>query len=229
MEGFEQINTQTMAIPFLRILQQGSPQVKKQDPAYVEGAEEGLFFNTVTKNVYGDTIKVIVLKFERIFIEWRPNRGGFAGYHSPENAERLAVKKEFGNWKLENGNHLSEAYVYMCLIAGHETEGIAILSLSSSMIKAAREWNNLLVRQTMNDGRRAAPYWLVWEVKTEYRSNDKGSWYIPRILLSPEKFVNEQQYALVMPERKALPSRQVDYSQLTADAPADNIDKDAQF
>lgn len=214
MKGFEQISSQTMAIPFIRLLQPGSPQVKKKDPTYVEGAEEGNWFNTLTKAVLGDMIRVVVLKFDRMFIEWRPDRQGLAGYHTPENAERIATTKEFGNWRTANGNILAETYIYMVLVLGHEAEGPAVISLSSSAIKIAKEWNRLMVTQIMDDGRRAAPYFLVWELGVEYVTNEKGSWYKPRVRLTLERYVTQKQFATVEEERKQLPMRQIDMKQL---------------
>lgn len=212
MEGFESIDQSTMAIPFLRILQSLSPQLNQKKAEYIEDAEEGSFFNTVSKEVYGDTIKAIVLKFERVFIEWLPERGGFVNYHTPENAERLAIDKTFGAWKTEDGNDLQENYVYFLLIDGQEAEGVIVLSLSSSAIKKAKEWNRLMTTHILDNGNRALPFYLVWEIKTEYRENDKGNWY--SISMKFNKYINEKQYALLIPERKALPDKRVDYESL---------------
>ncbi|MGH2567286.1 MAG: hypothetical protein ACRDGA_03030, partial [Bacteroidota bacterium] len=49
--GFENVRTDDIAIPFLRILQSLSPQVKKGADR-IEGAEEGDILNTVTKAVH---------------------------------------------------------------------------------------------------------------------------------------------------------------------------------
>ena len=38
-----------MQIPFVRILQAMSPQLKKREAEYIEGSEQGDMFNTVTK------------------------------------------------------------------------------------------------------------------------------------------------------------------------------------
>lgn len=212
MEGFEDINGSTMAIPFVRILQKLSPQLNKQKQEFIDGAEEGDWYNSTTKEVYGPEINVLVLKFERVFIEWKPNRGGFVGYHTPENAERIAVDTTFGNWKTKEGNELSETYVYMILIEGHEAEGIVVLSFSSSAIKVAREWNRLMTTHIMADGQRAKPYYLVWNLSTDYKENEKGSWYNPKLKFM--RYIDERQYALAGSERKALPSKKVDYAQI---------------
>jgi len=212
MEGFEDINGNTMSIPFVRILQKLSPQLDKKKPEYIQGAEEGDWFNSVTKEVYGAAINAVVLKFERVYIEWKPNRGGFVGYHTVENAERIAVDTTFGNWKTKEGNELSENYVYMLLIDGHEKEGVVVLSLSSSAIKVAREWNRLMTTHVMSNGQKAKPYYLVWNISSDYKENDKGTWYMPKIKFM--RYINEEQYAITGTERKALPSKKVDYAQI---------------
>ena len=214
LEGFEQIRTETMAIPFVRVLQKLSPQLDSDSPAYIEGAKVGQWFNTLTKEVYGDTINCIVLKFERIYIEWKPNRGGFVSYHSVENAEQLVVDRTFGHWKTVDGNDLQENYVYMILIEGHEKEGLCVLSLSSSGIKAAKEWNRLMLTNIMPNGQRAKPYYMLWTVKSILQKNDQGTWYAPTMHF--HSYINQEQYALAKTERLALPSRQVDYAQLSA-------------
>ncbi len=222
MEGFEDITSSTMAIPFVRILQKLSPQLNKQKPEYIEGAEEGDWFNSTTKEVYGPEINVIVAKFEHVFIEWRPNRGGFVGYHTPENAERLTVDTTFGAWKTAKGNDLIETFIYMGLIEGHEAEGVVVLSFTSSAIKMAKEWNRLMTTHIMSNGERARPYYLIWKLSSEYKENEKGSWYAPKVKFV--RYIDEKQYALTSQERKALPSKKVDYAQLDVKSDSDAID-----
>jgi hypothetical protein len=216
LEGFEQINQRTMAIPFVRILQKLNPQIDEHRDEFIEGAEEGMWYNTVTKRLHGAKIEVICGKFEQIYIEWRPNRGGFVGYHDPENARRLATESktvdDFGKWKTPEGNLLQENYVYYCIEAGREKEGIFIISLASSMIGVARVWNRLLTSHVMSNGEIAAPYYLVWELSTTYRENAKGGWYVPALKFV--RYVLEPELLAARAERKALPSRPMPYAQL---------------
>ena len=50
-QGLSEINMDTIQIPFLKILSSMSPQTKKQKKEYIEGAEEGMIFNTVTEEL----------------------------------------------------------------------------------------------------------------------------------------------------------------------------------
>jgi hypothetical protein len=220
LEGFEDINASTMAIPFIRILQTKSPQLDKRAPEYIEGAEEGQFFNNVTKKIYGEKINLIILKFEHIYIEWLPARGGFVGVHSPENAAKITISKEFNNWQTEDGNILQENYCYFCLVEGEEEQGPVIMTMCSTALKTAKNLNRLITSHVMPNGNRALPYWLVIEFSSLYKTNDKDSWYIPTATIAG--YINEEQYNVTKQERLALPDRKVDYAQLEGGKSSDD-------
>ena len=92
-QGYEEADRDAFAIPFLSILQSGSPQCKKSEGEYIEGAQEGMFFNTVSNEVV-DPEKVpcylIPCHYSRAFVEWQPREtgGGFVAQHSVEVAAR---------------------------------------------------------------------------------------------------------------------------------------------
>ena len=56
-QGAQNISQEDLALPFLKILGQLSPEVNKRDGKYVEGAEPGKIINTVTNELY-DTYKL---------------------------------------------------------------------------------------------------------------------------------------------------------------------------
>ena len=56
--GAQNISQEDLALPFLKILGQLSPEVNKRDGKYVEGAEPGKIINTVTNALY-DSIQVV--------------------------------------------------------------------------------------------------------------------------------------------------------------------------
>lgn len=227
LEGFEDINAQTMSIPFLKLAQALTPQTKKaKQDVYIPGLEEGMFFNSVSKEIYGSSLRLIIIKFECIYIEWAPNRGGFIGYHSPENAINLAVDKTFGAWKTKEGNDLQEYYTYYCLIVGHENEGPIIMSLTSSAIKVAKNLNRLLTTQMMDNGKKAMPYYLIWNVEAAHVEKGENDWYMPKFTFS--EYISEEQYKIIVPERKMLPDKPVDYA-LIEDNRTDKVAQENEF
>ena len=47
-KGLQNISNDDVTIPRLAIIQSGSPQRKKKDEKYIDGADEGMIFSTVT-------------------------------------------------------------------------------------------------------------------------------------------------------------------------------------
>ena len=69
-QGAQNIAQEDLALPFLKILGQLSPEVNKRDGKYVEGAELGKIINTVTNALY-DSIDVVPCHYKRQYIEWQ--------------------------------------------------------------------------------------------------------------------------------------------------------------
>ena len=56
--GSQNITQEDLALPFLKVLGQLSPEVSKKDSKYIAGAEPGKIYNTVTAELY-DEINVL--------------------------------------------------------------------------------------------------------------------------------------------------------------------------
>ena len=76
-QGAQNISQEDLALPFLKILGQLSPEVNKRDGKYVEGAEPGKIINTVTNQLF-DTLQVVPVFYRRQYIEWQ-DRGTSSG------------------------------------------------------------------------------------------------------------------------------------------------------
>ena len=51
-KGFENMTQEDLALPFVRILGQLSPQVTDGDAKYIDGAKPGMIYNTVTSECF---------------------------------------------------------------------------------------------------------------------------------------------------------------------------------
>ena len=60
-KGLENIDKDDLALPFLKLLQSGSYETKKKHAKYVDGAEAGMFYNTVTKKLYHVVMKKVLM------------------------------------------------------------------------------------------------------------------------------------------------------------------------
>ena len=71
--GSQNIGQDDVALPFLKVLGQLSPEINKKHAKYVEGAEPGMILNSVTKELFdGDKgIEVIPVFYNRKYLEWQ--------------------------------------------------------------------------------------------------------------------------------------------------------------
>jgi len=208
-EGYENLTAADYAVPFLRVLQLLSPQVNKHGPDYVEGAEPGMFFNTVTERLYGTKVSLIPLTFQKVWLEWLPDRGGLVGRHEPYSIK--IDKSDFSTWRVAGGtNIVSECLLYYCLVVGHIEDGPVVFSLFSSGIKHGKNWNTQIMLTQLPNGKKAPYFSSVWELKTALNKNQQGEWFQigeKKSAIVRKRFVTEKEFNdYVLPGKEALAS-----------------------
>ena len=159
--GFENVNTTSLALPILKLLQNGSGEAQKRNQNYVDGAEPGMLLNTVTKKLYAGAkgISVIPCHYKLEYQEWADFGTGSG---RPENifdanSDILSkTKNEMGKDRLDNGNYiLTVGQHFVLILDGNSTEN-ALISMSSSQGKVSRKWNSMMMSITL-DGKNG-PY-----------------------------------------------------------------------
>lgn len=148
--GHDADTAQDIQVPRVTILQALSPQCKPIKEGGVEGAEAGLFYNTLTKEMT-EEIYFVIGKIEKCYQEWVPRKsgGGFVARHELNSALVKAEleKKPRGLIELDNGNELKETvlmYVIPTNAEGDPIGGFAVLDFTSSKLSAFRAFNTLL-------------------------------------------------------------------------------------
>jgi len=175
-----------LATPFLRVLQQLSPQLQKQKPEYIAGAEQGDFFLTGSSRVIpgAEGVVLIPVHYEKSHTEWKPKRGGFVADHGPVfDVDREASWDEERNtFVLRNGNELAVGMLYYVFVVDAETGSYepAAFILSGSQMKKGRKWNAMM-RSFQLKGPKGyftpPSFFLSYHVTTVPEQNDAGSWY----------------------------------------------------
>lgn len=183
--GFEEADANSYAIPFLTVLQSGSPQCKKSDGAYIKGASEGMLFNSVSQEIFdGDTGLIILpCHFTHTFNEWKPrdSGGGLVAQHSVTDGEELlrdCHKGPKGEDLLPNGNVLNDTRNHYILIVKEDgTYEPAFFPLGSTQIKKSKRWMTLMQNIRLKNGHVAPMFSQLYKLTTVPESNDKGSWF----------------------------------------------------
>ena len=159
--GFENVKSSSLALPILKLLQNGSGESQKRNQNYYDGAEPGMLLNTVTKKMYNgaEGIKVIPCHYRLEYQEWADFGTGSG---RPENiydanSDILSkTKNEMGKDRLDNGNYiLTVGQHFVLILDGISTEN-ALISMSSSQGKISRKWNSMMMSITL-DGKNG-PY-----------------------------------------------------------------------
>jgi len=186
-DGFDNTTSNSYAMPFIRILQKMSPEVDKDESAYIKGAKAGMILLTSTQDAY-EEINIVVLDYVESYIEWIPREKG-GGFVQEVNAldpmakEILASCEKVENQNiLPNGNEFKLHANYQCAIEVEEDEWEpATLSMSASQLKTSRIWLRTL--RTMKMEIEGQSYSNInirsfqWTLGTEKLSNDKGNWF----------------------------------------------------
>lgn len=185
-EGLEEVTAEDLAIPFLRVLAQLSPQVNKRDGAYVDGAEAGMIYNTVANEAYDGEkgILVVPCHYNRKFIEWQPRSsgGGFVSSHPIDsNLLKETIKNDRGEDVLFNGNILTNTAQFFVVFVEGEQLHKCCITMSSTQLKKARRWVALQAgfKGKKRDGSTFTQpsFSQMYRLKTAAESNDKGDWF----------------------------------------------------
>jgi hypothetical protein len=196
--GMEGTDSDSFAIPFLRILQKLSPQCDETNAEFVEGAKAGMMFNSVTGKLYDgkEGVHFLPCAFQRRFIQWAPRgaEGGFKGEFMPEDiaamrAEgkiveldgRLFVADDSGNVSEKKSDKVVDTRSHFGLVVDADGDAaMALLPLSSTQIKKSKRLMSILNEAKVKgaNGLVTPPTWMSKvKLTTVLESNDEGSWY----------------------------------------------------
>ena len=184
-KGLGKIGQEDLALPFLKILGQLSPEVNKRDGKYVEGAEPGMIFNSVSGDLYDGVkgIDVIPCFYKLEYIEWKDRGDGpgapVAIYDS--SSDIMSKTKPDANYKdrLPNGNYIEKTASHFVIVSG-DSPSTALISMKSTQLKISRKWNSMMsgIKLKGQNGLfTPASFSHIYRLKTTQMSNDKGTWF----------------------------------------------------
>ena len=184
-KGSQNMTQEDLALPFLKVLGQLSPEVNKRDGKYVEGAEPGMILNTVTNEVFDGTkgIDVLPVFYERKYVEWQDRgegKGAPVAIHdaSSDIMSQTTRDKSFKD-RLPNGNYLENTANHYVVVLGNSPQ-TALISMKATQLKISRKWNSIMMGIKLNgkNGLFTPPtYSHIYNLKTVQMSNDKGTWF----------------------------------------------------
>jgi len=184
-KGSQNMTQEDLALPFLKVLGQLSPEVNKRDGKYVEGAEPGMILNTVTNEVFDGAkgIDVLPVFYERKYVEWQDRgegKGAPVAIHdaSSDIMSQTTRDKSFKD-RLPSGNYLENTANHYVVVLGDSPQ-TALISMKATQLKISRKWNSIMmgIKLQGKNGLFTPPtYSHIYNLKTVQMSNDKGTWF----------------------------------------------------
>lgn len=202
--GTENLGMGDLVIPRLEIVQGLSPAVKKGDPGFIEGATAGQLNNSVSRQLYGESVWVIPADYSVQYLVWRdrkmvdahnansanrasklPTDGGFFGAYPDAHKAKERADLEGGE---KSCIVVVDTPTHLCLLLNAETgePEEVMVPMPRTKAKVSRQWNTLV---KMAGGPRFS---RAYEVKTVLQKNAQGDFY--NFAIQPVGFPPKQVY-----------------------------------
>lgn len=192
--GFENQTSEDVSIPFITILQPGSPEVQGEDAP----AKAGMFRNSTTGEFLSGKhgLRFVPALTQHLLVEWipkDPKTGGGGGYVGPHEidsdlARKVRESQPLGTYKHPtNDNDLVETfYVYGAMVDEEGNGAPAVLGFSSTHISPYKAWmyRARSIVLALPDGRKQTNLPLFshrYRITTELKSKGGNSWYVPKV------------------------------------------------
>jgi hypothetical protein len=197
--GLEGATSDSYAIPFLTVLQKGSPQVDEASGVSLPGAKAGMLFESVTGKLHDGSKGVLIVPcaYRRVFLRWGARGTEASGFKGELTADEVAIMRDKGEVKeMDNklyvpmadgsvnekkSDRISDTRNHYCLIMSEDgTWTTALLSLTSTQIRKSKLLASMIASRKVRTAAgtiQPASWASCVRVTTVPESNDKGNWY----------------------------------------------------
>lgn len=186
--GNENVSVEEMTVPRLELIQNMSPCRNKKEPSYIEGAEEGMLYNNVTRQLYGEFVYMVFGEFKVEYLLWKDRKagGGFFGSFPSMEEAKSALNALGENGK---GIEIQKTHQHYGLILEPETGETQpiMLSMSRTKEKVSKRLNTVI---RMQGGDRFS---RVFKISTVQEQNKSGDSYY-NFDFKVHGYVTEKQY-----------------------------------
>ena len=182
--GVDDLGSEDLAIPFVKILQKMSDELDDLD-----NAKAGDIINSVTKEVTKgkNGIRVIPCAYRLEWIEWEPRGTGtgapFAIYHTGDQIPATERSDDNKDMVVDGaGRYLERTAQHYVLVV--DEDGMtqqALLPMKATQFKKSKQWNSAIKSIKMKDGNgnlfTPPRFSHIWKMTTVSEENKNGSWH----------------------------------------------------
>jgi hypothetical protein len=178
------IKPEDAIVPLITVLQNGSPQCDRRGPEYLDGAEPGKFWLRGAVEPIRDEIIAIPCAMTHTWMEWLPDRQGFAARHEEEPSD-VEVKPAGSASKRPilvrpNGNVVENVREVYVLIDGSQP---FMLPCASTFHQFARTWQSYFRQWLHPTTHKVLPSFARrYKLVTVPKANALGKWFMPKFI-----------------------------------------------
>lgn len=173
-QGFENMSNNEVAVPRLLIAQALSDVVQNGS------VKVGHFYNSITGEDYGDSIDLIVCHFQKVWVEWKKNNGGYVGTYpigglagvTGDNFKGLEHTADDGTV-----NDVIETWNYLVILPDHVGDGYMVFGSTRGNLKYLKGWNTKMRYLRTPSGKAAPLFSSIWNLTTGKDQNKNGNTY----------------------------------------------------
>jgi hypothetical protein len=212
------------------MIQDLSPQRKANKPEYIEGAEEGMLFNTVTNELYPTFVLFVPVYFRLEWVIWkhRDSGGGFIGAYTTQQEAVAAVADHALAGQMTEKNEpvldVQDTAQHFGLLLDPNSSledpraQEIVISMSRSQLKPSRQFNSQI---KLAGGDRWERYYKLSAVVTEGQKGDYFNWKVQQL-----GFVSESVYKQAESLYEAVKAGQRDVERGPVEAPTEATEDD---
>lgn len=181
--GLENVKASDLLVPRIGILQQLSPQLKKNKPEYDADAEEGDIYDVGLHQILGKEITFIPIMYQKVFLEWYPRESGrgLARIHTDDAIMQETTLDDKNRPTLENGNYVAETAQFYGFVVTDKGYRLSFIPMGSTQLKKARQWLTMVTGEEAedDDGNAFTPplFYRSYTLSTVAESNVQGDWW----------------------------------------------------
>ena len=231
--GLEEATAKDMAMPFFKLLQSLSPEVRRSEPQYIDGAQEGQWLDSISREVY-DKIIFVPCKFVTHFIEWhtRKNGGGLVKNHGTDSSILKTCAQDPDTFSMitREGTEVIATGTWFGIVIQGERKGEvipmlkrAVIAMSKTQQKACRRWVSDVGSLTLTNPKTGALFTppifaMTYVLGAGPTKNDQGSWFLAT--------VDRAGWTLDYPNGRYIFDKAIDFNKLANDLKPENISQD---
>ena len=184
-KGAEEIKSEDVSTPILKILHQLSPECNSRSAKHVSGAVPGMIYsNSFGTPIDGNKgLDVIVAHTQTRYPEWQEMGDSPSAPVGTHLTPPTDAKEEMRGikYRLSNGNYIEKTMYFFIIAMVDGTPRKAVITMRSSNLTPARKLNDLISNLRMTDDKgsfQPAAYSAVFKLQTAEKNAGDKTWHV---------------------------------------------------